>query len=382
MTATRIPLLVPYLPGNARAYLEQCVDTNFVSSVGPMVPAFEVAFSESVGSGYAVACASGTAALHLALLAVGVAAGDEVFVSDLTFIASANPVVYCGASVTVVDSEPTTWNLHPQLVVDEVERRLRSNQTLPKAIVVVHLLGHPAWTETLVKLGREHGMAIVEDAAEALGASWSEGELAGRQVGTVGTMGCFSFNGNKVITTGGGGMVVTESAALAQHARYLATQAQLPGTTYEHGEVGYNYRLSNLGAALGLAQLEQLDSFVERKRAIAARYDEPFSSCDGVEPAPNAGWARRSGWLYSALFADRSTRDRVRAALHDEGIESRPIWVPIHRQLPYRGCPRLGSGAVADDISARALSLPSSVTLTTEEQDEVAAVLVDTVKNA
>ncbi|HEY3523241.1 MAG TPA: DegT/DnrJ/EryC1/StrS family aminotransferase, partial [Candidatus Limnocylindrales bacterium] len=245
----RIPLAVPTLEGREREYLEECIRTNYVSSVGPFVSRFEEAFAAFVGTRYAVACASGTAAIHLAMHVLGIEPGDEVFVSTLTFVASANPVLYERGVPVLVDSERETLNLDPSIVAGELDRRARGGRPMPRAIEVVHLLGHPADIAPIVEVAERHGIPIVEDAAEALAATWTSGPFAGRQVGSVGRLGCFSFNGNKLMTTGGGGMVTTDDEALARRVRHLSTQARLPGRAYRHDEVGYNYRLTNVAAA-------------------------------------------------------------------------------------------------------------------------------------
>ncbi|MDQ1420757.1 MAG: hypothetical protein QOJ52_2719 [Acidimicrobiaceae bacterium] len=373
----RIPLCIPELGGNAAAYLNECLQTNWVSSVGPFVSRFEREFAARVESPHAVACASGTAAIHLALLATGVQPGDEVWVSDLTFIASANPARYCGASVTLVDSEADTWNLDPQLVVDELEARAKRGDRMPAAIVAVHLLGHPPQLAPVLEAAAARGVPVIEDAAEALGATWNRGPIAGRQAGSVSTIGCFSFNGNKVITSGGGGMLVTGDESLAARARHLSTQAKIPGVAYRHDEVAYNYRLTNLAAALGVAQLERLDEYLDRKRAISERYDEAFRGLAGMTTPPRQDWARSSVWLYSPLFATGQVRERVRLALAAADIEARPVWTPLHQQPPYAASSVLGGGFVASDLASRALSLPSSVGLTDQEQQEVVGVVSD-----
>ena len=267
-----IPLLEPHLGGNEADYLAECVRTNQVSSVGPFVERFEREFAAAVGARHAIACASGTAALHVALQLAGAGPGRTVAVSTFTFVASVNAVRYTGADPLLVDSEPGTWNLHAQLLHDEVVRRARLGRPIPDVVEVVHVLGHPADLEPVLALRDRFGIRVVEDAAESLGASYVAGPLAGRQVGTIGDLGCFSFNGNKTITTGGGGMIVTGDAALAARARHLSTQARLPGLGYVHDTVGYNYRLTNVAAALGLAQLEQLPRFLAAKRSLAGRY--------------------------------------------------------------------------------------------------------------
>lgn len=379
LIGVRIPLSVPVLGGNASDYLHECVATNFVSTVGPFVGRFEGEFAERFGGRFAVACSSGTAALHLALVSLGVAPGDEVWVSDLTFVAPANAARYCGADVTLVDSEPHSWNVDPALVVDELERRAAIGMKQPAVIVVVHLLGHPACLEPILRAAERYGVAVLEDAAEALGARWADGCLAGRQVGTVGTVGCFSFNGNKIMTTGGGGMVVTDDEELAALCRHLSTQAKLPGADYRHDMVGFNYRLTNLGAAVGVAQLEQFDLLLARRRAIAARYDAAFRQVEVVRTPPDLPWAERSAWLYSVLFVDKEQRERVRYALMSAQIESRAIWLPLRDQRPYRNARVLGDGSVGRDVALRALSLPCSSNLTAAEQDQVIDVILDTV---
>jgi dTDP-4-amino-4,6-dideoxygalactose transaminase len=368
--APRIPLSVPHLGGNESRYLEECVRTNYVSSVGPFVDRFEREFAAFVRAPHAVACVNGTAALHLAMRLLGAGPGDEVFVSTLTFAASVNAILYERATPVLVDSEPGTWNMDPHLAIEEMEARARSGRRQPKAVQVVHVLGQPADIDLLATACARYGVALVEDAAESLGATYSSGSFAGRQAGTIGRLGCFSFNGNKVITSGGGGMVVTEDAALARRARHLVKQARLPGAEYIHDEVGYNYRLTNVAAALGVAQLEQLPRFLERKAALAAAYDRALEDVPGVTLPPRVEWSTSSRWLYSILI-DPATfgldRHQVRDLLLDQGIETRPLWCPAHLMEPYRALPRLG-GAVAEEIHGRGLSLPSSVGLTEEDQ--------------
>jgi dTDP-4-amino-4,6-dideoxygalactose transaminase len=369
----RIPLAIPTIGGNAPAYLQDCLDTNFVSSVGPYVERFERAFAERIGSRYAVACASGTAALHLALLVLDVGPGDDVLVADLTFVASVNPIVYVGARPVLVDAEPRTYGMDPALVVAELERRAGAGERQPAAIEVVHLLGQPADMAPVLDAAARFGIPVVEDASEALGATYEgTGALAGRAVGAVGRLGAFSFNGNKLITTGGGGMVVTDDEALARRARHLSTQARLPGLAYDHDEVGYNYRLTNLAAALGLAQLEQLDELLAARRRIAARYDAAIATMPALRPAPRLEDTAASYWLYTAALAtpDEARRDALLRGLIERGIEARPIWRPIHATQRYAQAARLG-GAVADGLFAAGFCLPSSSSLSAADQDRV-----------
>lgn len=372
-----IPLAEPTISGNAARYLAECLETNFVSSIGPFVERFESEFAARVGARHAVACASGTAALHLAMHAIGLGPGDEVLVPTLTFVASANPVRYRGATVILVDSEPETMNMDPGLVVDELNRRTRLGLRQPRAVEVVHLLGHPADMVSIIEAADRHGIPIIEDAAEAFAASYRSGPLAGRQVGTIGRLGCFSFNGNKLITTGGGGMVVTDDDTLARRVRHLSTQARLPGRFYDHDDVGYNYRLSNIAAALGLAQLEQLPALLAARRAVAERYRRAIADTPGLRPAVHAPWAEPSFWLYTVRLVEPEgglARDRLLDSLASAGIEARPIWTPLHRLVPYRDTPRIG-GSVAERAFAEALSLPSSSSLAVANQERVNAAL-------
>jgi len=368
----RIPLAEPSIGGNAAAYLQECLATNFVSSVGPFVDRFEQAFAEVVGARHAVACSSGTAAIHLALRVLDVGPGDDVLVADLTFVASVNPITYVGARPVLVDAEAATLNQDPALIIAELDRRAAAGERQPAAIELVHLVGHPAAIDEVVAAADRHGIPVIEDASEALGARYTEGPHAGRHVGTIGRLGAFSFNGNKLITTGGGGMIVTDDEALARRARHLSTQARLPGLAYDHDEVGYNYRLSNIAAALGLAQLEELDRLLTARRDIAARYDAAIAGIDGLRAAPRAAWADPSFWLYTATLdePDADRRDRILAALGADGIEARPIWRPIHQTRLYTEAARLG-GDVADRIFASAVCLPSSSSLTRDDQDRV-----------
>ncbi len=377
MSQTRIPLAEPVIGGNAQRYLEECLETNFVSSVGPFVQRFEREFADAVGARHAVACASGTAALHLAMRVLDIRPGDEVFVPTLTFVASANPVTYTGATPVLIDSEPASYNLDPALVVAELDERARTGRRQPAAIEVVHLVGHPADLAPLAAAAEQYGVPLIEDATEALGATYTAGPLAGRGVGTIGRVGCFSFNGNKLITTGSGGMLVTDDEGLARRARHLSTQARLPGAAYDHDEVGYNYRLSNVSAAIGVAQLEQLPELLGGRRAIAARYDEALADLPGLRTAPRLAWADPSFWLYTASVAadrQREVRDQVLAAAGARNIEVRPIWTPLHRTRLYADAPRLG-GTVAESIFDSAFCLPSSSNLGLDDQARVVEML-------
>jgi dTDP-4-amino-4,6-dideoxygalactose transaminase len=373
MSDREIPLSVPNLSGHERRYLEECLDTTFVSSVGPFVTQFEEGFVRAVGARHAVACVTGTAALHVGLQVAGVGSGDDVLVSDFTFVATVNPLTYLGARPVLIDANAETWNMDPVLVAEELDHRAARGLKQPKAVLVAHVLGLPADLAPIKDACDRHNVLLIEDAAEALGAGYLTGPLASRQVGTIGVVGCFSFNGNKIITTGGGGMIATSDGSMAEHAKHLTTQARLPGPEYLHDEIGYNYRLTNLAAALGVAQLERLPAFIERKRQIAGRYDAVFRSVPGVTVPPRPAWARSTLWLYSVLIDPAITgvdRKWMLAHLAAKGIQTRPVWAPAHVMPFYAGAPRRG-GAIGDRLFAQGLSLPCSTGLTDGDQDRV-----------
>jgi len=369
-----IPLCEPCLDGNARRYVDDAVATGWVSSVGAYVDRFEADFAATVGTPHAVATSSGTTAIHLALTVLGVGPGDLVLVNDSTFIASANPVRHCGAEVGLIDSEERSWNLDPALLAQALDDCARAGR-LPKAVIVVHILGQPADLGPILDACARHGVAIIEDAAEALGAgydlSYPHAACRGRQVGTIGRIGCYSFNGNKIITTGGGGMLATSDADLAKRLKHLSTQAKLPGAAFLHDAVGYNYRLTNLAAALGCAQLERLEAFIARKRAIADRY-RAVAPRLGITWQPRLAGSAPTDWLASCLVGPR--RDAIMAGLAAVGITARPLWYPIAAQLPYRDSRRWG-GAVADRLAAHGLSLPCSASLSEDQQERVIGTL-------
>ncbi|GHF60174.1 dTDP-4-amino-4,6-dideoxygalactose transaminase [Amycolatopsis bartoniae] len=369
-----IPLVEPVLGERERRYVMEAFDTGYVSSVGPFVDRFEREFADAVSVPHAVACSSGTAALHVAMRLAGAGPGSVVAAPTFTFIASVNAIQYTGADIWLVDSEPGTWNMDTQLIRDEVVRRARLGRRIPDIVEVVHVLGHPADIEPVLELKERFGIAVVEDAAEALGATWRTGPLGGRQVGSVGDFGCFSFNGNKTITTGGGGMIVGADAQAARRAKSLTTQAREPGVEYWHEEVGYNYRLTNLAAALGTAQLEELPGILRAKHDIAGRYDEWLGGT-AVSCSPHAPWADPSYWMYSVLLPAGGPAPRqATEALLAEGVQTRPLWPPVHAQKPYVGCLRIG-GDVAESVYARGLSLPSSSNLTSADQKHVVRAL-------
>lgn len=385
--AMQIPLCVPHFPGNERRYVLEALESTFVSSVGPFVDRFEREFASFVGAPHAVACASGTAAIHLALQVVGVGPGDLVLCSDFTFIASANPARYLGADLGFIDSELESWNLSPQHLVRALDE-LAGRGRLPKAVIAVHVLGQPADLGPIVDACARYQVPLIEDAAEALGGRYAETYphrlCAGRQVGTIGRIGCFSFNGNKIITTGGGGMMTTSDGALAARLRHLSTQAKLPGIAFVHDAVGYNYRLTNLAAALGLAQLECLPAFLVRKHAIAERYRrwcEQHQERAGTLYQPVLAGTAPSDWLCS--FTVRA-RDRLLAACTSAGIQVRPLWLPLSEQPCLQGFQRWGGvgGNVAHQLATDGMSVPCSSALSPDAQERVLSALTDALDDA
>jgi len=367
--AGNIPLAVPNVSAAERDAVLAAIESGFVSSVGPAVSEFEAEFAALVGSRHAVATASGTAALHVAMRLAGIEQGDEVFVSDFTFIGSSNPVAYQGAKITLVDSAADSWNMDPVVLEAELARRDAAGEPQPKAIELVHVLGQPAAGHRIAELATQYGITLIEDAAESLGAGWIDADGTFTSTGTLGQIGAFSFNGNKIVTAGGGGMIVTDDDVLAARARHLTTQAKVPDVGYLHDEVGYNYRLTNLAAAFGLAQLRRLPEFVAAKRAIAERYDAAFADLPITLP-PRIEGARSTYWLYSILLQAESQRDAALEFLHERGIGARAVWRPLHLQPPLRDATVLG-GAVAESLFQRGLSLPCSTDLTESDQDRV-----------
>lgn len=354
----RIPLDAPWLGKLERDYVLRAVESGYVSSAGPLVVEFEERFAAYVGTRHAVATVNGTSSLHLALRLLGIGDGDEVIVPALTFIATVNPVTYVGAKPVVVDVDPFTWNISAEALEAAVTERT-------KAIIVVHLYGNPADMDVIMKVARKYRLAVVEDATEALGATYK-----GQMAGTFGHVGVFSFNGNKIITTGGGGMLVTNDPQLARRARILVNQGRDPEEIeYSHEEIGYNYRLTNLQAALGLAQLERLPEFLATKRQNAAIYRKELGDVEGLHWQQETSGAQSNGWLFSIWIDENKfggDRHSVMQRLKSRGIQVRPLFKPIPEQPCYADfsfapCP------VASRIYGGGLSLPSASFLTADE---------------
>jgi len=366
VTRPRIYLSVPHMGPNEERYVREAFASNWLSSVGPNLDAFEASFTGLVGQP-CVALASGTAALHLGLRLLGVGPGDEVMVSDLTFVASVNPIRYLGAEPVLVDSERGSWNMDPGLLARALDDRARRGR-LPRAVVVVDLYGQSADMEPIVEACRRHGVPVLEDAAEAIGTTYR-----GRLAGTLGDVNVFSFNGNKIITTTAGGMLASPNREWVEKARFWSQQARDPRVEYHHTEMGYNYRMSNVLAGIGRGQLEVLEERVAQRRAVFDRYREAFAELPGLEPMPEAPFGRHTRWL-SCFLVDEArlgvSRDELVRRLAAENVEARPVWKPMHLQPLYERCERVG-GEVAADLYRRGLCLPSSSRLAPDEQDLV-----------
>jgi dTDP-4-amino-4,6-dideoxygalactose transaminase/lipopolysaccharide/colanic/teichoic acid biosynthesis glycosyltransferase len=372
-SSKRIYLSPPHMTENERTLLLDAFDSNWIAPLGPHVDAFEAEFAGKLRATHAVALSSGTAALHLALLVAGVESGDVVLTSTLTFAATANAIRYVGAEPVFIDSDSTSWNMDPQLLEDEL-RESASRGRLPKAAIVVDICGQCADWDPILQICRRYGVTVIEDAAESLGATYR-----GRPAGTLADIGCFSFNGNKIITTSGGGMLVTENSEWAARVRHLATQARDPAPHYEHSQIGYNYRLSNILAAIGRGQLMALDDRVARRRANFDFYVDALGAFPSIEFMPEATYGRSTRWL-TCLSVDADVSGQLPAeicrALAVESIEARPMWKPMHQQPVFSDC-RIRNGRVADDIFRRGLCLPSGSTLSQADLRRIADALRD-----
>jgi perosamine synthetase len=362
-----IPVANPFFIGNEKKYVDDCMESGWISSAGKYVELFENGFAEFCGVKHAVACCNGTVALHLALLALGVQAGDEVIVPTLTFVATANAVTYCGARPVFVDSEMETWNLDPKQIEAKITPRT-------KGILAVHLYGHPAKMGELREIARRHNLFLLEDAAEAHGAMCD-----GRVVGSLGDVAAFSFYANKIITTGEGGMVVTDDDALAERARLLRGQGMDPNRRYWHTIVGYNYRMMNLPAAIGLAQLEKIDRQLELRSCVANLYVERLRHISGLSwQTEQKSWARHVYWMFNIVLESEmwQNRDVVIQMLSKQGIETRPVFYPVHSLPPYAASVG-GEEAfpVAENLSRSGISLPTWAGLTENDIDYVCRAL-------
>lgn len=371
-TATRIYLSPPHLGEAERAFVAEAFDSNWIAPLGPNVDGFEAELERYTGAAHAAALSSGTAALHLALILLGVGAGDEVVCSSFTFSASANPIVYQGATPVFVDSEADTWNMDPDALAAALADR-QAKGKLPKAVILVHLYGMPAKMREIMAHCERFGVPLIEDAAEALGSTYH-----GRAMGTFGAMGILSFNGNKIITTSGGGALISDHAEWIERARFLATQARDPAPHYQHSQIGYNYRLSNVSAGIGRGQMKVLDDRVAARRANTARYREFFAPYPGVTLPEEPAGMFSNRWLTTVLVDPAGTggvtREDLRLALDADNIEARPLWKPLHLQPVFEAYPYYGAG-LSEQLFDQGLCLPSGSSLSEEEFARVTGIL-------
>lgn len=364
MENKRIYLSSPTMHGKEQEFVQEAFDTNWVAPLGPNVNAFEKELADYVGISHAAALSAGTAAIHLALRILGVQAGDVVFVPSLTFSASCNPVVYENATPVFIDSEADTWNMSPEAL-----RKAFDKYPCPKAVIVVHLYGTPAKLDEIMEICREHNTVLVEDAAESLSSTYK-----GKHTGTFGRFGIYSFNGNKIITTSGGGMLVSEDGELIEKARFLSTQARDPARYYQHSQIGYNYRMSNVTAGIGRGQLFALEEHKRKKQEIYKQYKEAFSDIEVITMNPMNKDGDANNWLSCMTIEEKCnvTPDMVMDALAEENIECRPIWKPMHLQPVFEACDFIMAdtkSSIAADIFNRGLCLPSDVKNTQEDME-------------
>lgn len=361
-----IPLCVPEIRGNEWKYIKECLDTNWVSSSGSYVDKFEEDFAKFVESKKAVVTVNGTAALELALRTVGVGEGDEVIVSSLTFISPVNTIKYVGAEPVFVDVCRDTWVMDAEKVEELITPKT-------KAIIPVHIYGHPVDMDRIMVIAKKHNLYVIEDATESLGAEYN-----GKKLGTIGDIGCFSFNGNKLITTGAGGMLVSNNIAYAERAKYLSTQTKtsMSNKGSYHEEIGYNYRMPNLLAAMGCAQMENIDAYIEIKIQNAKYYNELLKNVKGIKLPVEKHDCKNVYWLYSILIEEDFyiSRDELIQKFWENKIETRPFFSPIHKMPPYKNC-KHGDMRVTEELEMKGINLPSSVGITKEEIDRVCEII-------
>jgi perosamine synthetase len=358
-----IPVAEPKLGGNELKYVTDCVSSGWISSIGKYIKKFEEEFSKFSDTKYGIATSSGTTALHLALVTFGVGKDDEVIIPTLSFIATANCVAYTGAKPVFVDSEPRTWNMDPEKVKEKITENT-------KAIVPVHLYGHPVDMDPIMEIAEEHSLVVIEDAAEAHGAEYQK-----RKVGSIGHVGCFSFYGNKIITTGEGGMITTNDEEFTEKAMMLRDHAMSKEKRYWHPFMGYNYRMTNMQAAVGLAQVEKIEEYIEIKRQNAKKYNEKLGSLSSISLPPEMDWAKNVYWLYSILV-DNIQRDEFTTRLREKEIDTRPFFYPMHTQPPYADLSN-EKLEVAEDIAKRGVSLPSATTLKDDEIEYICKIIAE-----
>jgi len=381
----KIPLSVPSLNGNEWQYVKECLDTEWLSSAGKYVDLFEQKITEYTGSKYAIACVNGTAALQVSLRLAGVGAGDEVIVSTLTFIASVNAITYNNATPIFMDADKY-YNLDSEKTIEFIKNKtvFKNGFTYNKktnnkitAIIPVHVWGNACWLDELIELCNKQNISIVEDACESLGTFYNAGKYKGKHTGTIGKLGCLSFNGNKIITTGGGGMILTDVKTLEEKAKYLSTQAKDDPIRYIHDEVGYNFRLTNIQAALGVAQLEQLPAILKRKKEIYDFYQSKIENIEGLSLSKVPDYADNNHWL-NLLKIDSKVynqdREVLMKRLEGNGIQTRPVWKLNHEQKPYKDYQHF-KVEKAKELVKNSLCLPSSANLSNENLNKIVSVL-------
>jgi len=381
----KIPLSVPSLNGNELQYVKECIETEWVSSAGKYVDLFEQKIAEYTGSKYAIACVNGTAALQVSLRLAGVEAGDEVIVSTLTFIAPVNAITYNNAKPIFMDVDKY-YNIDVEETIEFIENEtvFKNGYTYNKktnnkisAIIPIHVWGNACWLDELIELCNERNISIVEDACESLGTFYNAGKFKGKHTGTIGKLGCISFNGNKIITAGGGGMILTEDESLAKKAKYLTTQAKDDPIRYIHDEIGYNFRLTNIQAALGVAQLEQLPAILKRKKEIYDFYQSTIESIEGLSLSQVPNYADNNHWL-NLLQIDNKVysedREVLMKRLEENGIQTRPVWKLSHEQKPYKDC-QYYKIEKSKKLVTNSLCLPSSSNLSNENLNKIVSVL-------
>ncbi|MFN8334831.1 MAG: DegT/DnrJ/EryC1/StrS family aminotransferase [Cyclobacteriaceae bacterium] len=373
MTQERIWLSSPHMGGEELPFIEEAFQANWISPVGPHITAFEKELAAYNGIDHVAALSSGTAAIHLALIILGVRTGDEVICQTFTFSGSCNPIVYTGAIPVFVDSEADTWNMDPILLEHAITDRIKKTGKKPKAIIIVHLYGMPSKIADIQSVAKKFEIPIIEDAAEALGSTFE-----GQKLGTFGDFGIYSFNGNKIITTSGGGALASKSESSIQKARFLATQARDPAPYYQHSQIGYNYRLSNISAAIGRGQMRVLDDRVKSRRANFEFYKDALGSFGSVKFLEEPKGMKSNRWLTTITFESADNQsinpESIRQALERDNIESRPLWKPMHLQPVFSECPAYISG-VAQSLFEKGLCLPSGSNLTDSQRTRVAEAL-------
>lgn len=369
----RIFLSPPHMSGNEMNYIQRAFDENYITSIGSNVTGFEEKIKAITGAKHALAVINATAALHLALRVLGVDEGDEVFASSFTFIGSVAPILYQKAKPFFIDSDKKSWNLNPTLLENELKRREKESVRMPKALILTHLYGQMADVEKIIAICKKYNIPTIEDAAESLGATYK-----GKHSGTFATLGVYSFNGNKILTTSGGGVLIGNDLELIHKARFLSTQAKDNFVHYEHTTFGYNYRMSNILAGIGIAQLEVLDERIEKKRWIFEFYKSALSASKEIEFMPEIVGSIGNRWLTTILFKDYTTRERVRLALENHNVESRPLWKPMHMQPVFKDA-KFIANKISEEMFLRGLCLPSGTNMSENELKRVVELVLQEV---